>query len=148
MAHLEPSEAPVPGVCFLEHTADVGLEATAPEPRELFRRAALGMIHLLAERLPQPVGDRTTTLGASDLPALLRNLLRQLLHWHEDGFTVAELKVTSLARDSQGRWTLSARGRGGPQDEPPLREIKGVTLHGLVAEQRDGSWYGRVIFDV
>ena len=148
MAPIEPSEAAVAGVRFLDYTADVGLEATAPEPHELFRRAALGMMHLLVQRLPEPVQQRTTTLAASDLPALLRNLLRRLLHWHEDGFTVAELEVTSLARDSQGRWTLSARGSGGPQDEPPLREIKGVTLHGLVAEQRDGSWYGRVIFDV
>ncbi|MFW6200229.1 MAG: hypothetical protein ACOC8K_06635 [Gemmatimonadota bacterium] len=26
--------------------------------------------------------------------------------------------------------------------------MKGVTLHGLAAEPRDGGWYGRIIFDV
>jgi SHS2 domain-containing protein len=35
-----------------------------------------------------------------------------------------------------------------PDTRPPIREIKGVTLHGLVAERRSGGWIGRVIFDV
>jgi SHS2 domain-containing protein len=29
-----------------------------------------------------------------------------------------------------------------------VREIKGVTLHGLTAEPRGNGWYARVIFDV
>jgi SHS2 domain-containing protein len=143
-----PSEPPVHGVHFLEHTADVGLEARAPSAPELFARAALGMIQLLVERVPAAGEARTVTVEGSDLPILLRAWLRALLRWHEDGFTAAEVAVDTLARDSHGRWTLSARVSGGPAGGHPLREIKGVTLHGLAAEAGPDGWYARVIFDV
>ena len=29
-----------------------------------------------------------------------------------------------------------------------VREIKGVTYHGLAAARRGGGWYARVVFDV
>ena len=146
MSHL-PDPAPA-GVRFLEHTADVALEADAASAAELFERAARGMVQLLVERLPAADDTRTLTLEGAELPILLRAWLRALLHWHEDGFTAVEPAVESLARDSQGRWLLAARVTGGPPAAHPLREIKGVTLHGLVAEERSGGWYGRVIFDV
>jgi SHS2 domain-containing protein len=31
---------------------------------------------------------------------------------------------------------------------PSVREIKGVTLHGLRVDQVEGGWRARVIFDV
>jgi len=45
---------------------------------------------------------------------------------------------------------LHLRGtvRGGPTRRDPLREIKGVTRHGLAVEPRDDGWFARVIFDV
>ena len=43
---------------------------------------------------------------------------------------------------------LEATVGGGPAEGQPIREIKGVTLHGLAAEPREDGWYGRVIFDV
>src|SRR5688572_16735316 len=143
------TESPeLPGVSFLEHTADVGLEALADTPAALFERAAAGMIRLLVESLPRADDDRELDLEASDLPMLLRSWLRAVLRWHEDGVTATEIRVTALARDSHGRWALSARLRGGPALGHPLREIKGVTLHGLLAERRADGWYAQVIFDV
>lgn len=141
-------DAPIPGLRFLEHTADVGLEARASSAPELFERAALGMIRLLVAESVGAAQERPLEVEALDLPMLLRGWLRALLRWHEDGFTAASVAVASLARDSQGRWRISGRVRGGPPREHPLREIKGVTLHGLAAEQRPDGWYARVIFDV
>ena len=143
-----PSDPPVPGVRFLEHTADVGLEAWAPSAPELFARAALGMIQLLVERAPGARAERSLSVEGADLPLLLRAWLRALLRWHEDGFTASALSIDSLARDSHGRWSLSARASGGLAEGHPLREIKGVTLHGLAADERPEGWYARVIFDV
>ena len=43
---------------------------------------------------------------------------------------------------------LEARVEVGPSAAVPVREIKGVTLHGLEVEREEGGWRARVIFDV
>lgn len=134
----------------MDHTADLALEITAPDPTELLRRAAAGMMYLLLEELPTRTGERRE-LGVSsgDAPGLLREWLRELLFWHEaEGFATAEIEVRSLEPGTSGGARVEAVVKGGRTDRPPVREIKGVTLHGLRAEPRDGGWYGRVVFDV
>ena len=148
-----PGEVPIQGVHPLEHTADVGLEVEADTPAELFRRAALGMTHLLLDHVPvSREGDeiRLVSLRASELPDLLREWLREVLHLHEsDGFALSSMDL----RLSVG-WELKAELQGAIDPTVPIREIKGVTLHGLRAELREAEgtggreWYGRVIFDV
>ena len=83
-------------------------------------------------------------MEGAEPPALLRSFLRELLLWFElDGFAPSTVDVRLVSPSG-----VEARVRGGVPPEPPVREIKGVTLHGLAAEPRDGSWWGRVIFDV
>lgn len=138
-------EMPVEGVRSLEHTADVGLEVEAPDREVLFVRAARGMLVLLHDRVPD-TGDemRRLAVDAPDLPSLLREWLRELLYWHEvEGFAATGAEFRRLEPTG-----LDASVRGGPAPDDPIREIKGVTLHGLVAEEREGGWYGRIIFDV
>lgn len=138
-------EVPVPGVTALEHTADVGLEVEAPAPEELFLRAARGMAFLILEAAPpSPSESRSLSVTAPDRPALLRTWLREILYWHEtEGLSFAGASFDRLEEDR-----LSARVQLGPDPSEPVREIKGVTLHGLAAEARAGGWYARVIFDV
>lgn len=133
------------GVRALDHTADVGLEVEAGDFPELLARAALGMDWLLREAGPPPAEEeRTLQVDGDDPPTLLRAVLRELLLWHElDGFAPASVEVTEASDGG-----VRARVRGGAPSAPPVREIKGVTLHGLAAGPRDGGWTGRVIFDV
>jgi len=146
------TEIPVPGVKPLDHTADVGLEIEAPDLPDLFRRGARGLSWLILEERPSDATQqRRVRVSASDLPGLFREWLRELLFWHEsDGFSVAEIEIRTLEREDEtgGRAVLDAAVRGGPDPGTPVREIKGVTLHGLAVERRDGGWYARVIFDV
>lgn len=146
----EGTEIPVPGVISMDHTADVGIEVEADEVAELFRRAAAGMMHLILERLPERSDEsRELRVSSADLAGLLRDWLRELLYWHEsDGFAAASADIRTLDVGDGGDAVLEATVRGGPDEEPPVREIKGVTLHGLTAERRDGGWYGKVVFDV
>lgn len=154
---MEPSgsgehgtEIPVPGVSSMDHTADVGLEVEADDPAELFRRAAAGMMYLILERLPERAErNRELRVTSADLAGLFRDWLRELLFWHEaEGFTAASAEIRTLDAGDGGEAELEATVRGGSGTEAPVREIKGVTLHGLAVERRDGGWYGRVIFDV
>jgi SHS2 domain-containing protein len=100
----------IPGLRFLEHTADVGLEARAPTAPELFERAALGMVRLLVGDPPEPAGERSFDVEAPDLPILLRAWLRAVLRWHEDGLTASRVAVTSL-RDAGRSRARSPAGR-------------------------------------
>jgi len=146
-------EMPIQGVRLLEHTADVGLEVEADTPVELFRRAALGMTHLLLDDVPilQGGGEvRLVSLRSTELPDLLREWLREVLHLHEsEGFAVSSMDLSL----SEG-WELNGELLGVIDPAVPIREIKGVTLHGLRAEPRERNqtggreWCGRVIFDV
>jgi len=149
-----------PGVVFLDHTADVGLDVAAPTLAELFTRTAAGMACLIhgADREdpedreptspraagPTPLAERSLTLSAEDLPALLRAWLREILHWHEaEGLAVRDARFSAL-----GPTELNASVTVSPDTDEPIREIKGVTLHGLAVEQGVEGWRSRVIFDV
>ena len=154
-----PEEFPVPGVRGLEHTADVGLEISAPTLPELFRRAALGAIWLVLERHPVPEREetppvRTLHLTEEDPSALLRAWLRAILLWAEvEGFVAREAVIalipTPFCEAPDGlAIRLEARVEGLCDQGPRVREIKGVTFHELRVERRDAGWYGRVIFDV
>lgn len=149
-------EIPVAGVTALDHTADVGLEAVAPSLPELFRRCALGTLWLVLESEPQggEVSVRRVEEEAEDLDGLLRRWLRTLLFLHEtEGFVTTDARVSVVpsapkAGSPPPGFLLRAEveGRRGPW--PPVREIKGVTFHGLEVAEGEGGWRARVIFDV
>jgi hypothetical protein len=153
------------------------MDVNAPTLPALFERAAAGMACLLygadgadggddAESAPatgsaaaashapdvapseapgsMPLPERSLTLSADDLPALLRAWLRELLYWHEaDGVAVGVVRFATLTPTR-----LEAMVTLRPEATEPIREIKGVTFHGLAVEQGAEGWTGRVIFDV
>jgi SHS2 domain-containing protein len=136
-------------VTALDHAADVGLEVTAPTLAQLFRRSALGLTWLLLEREPGGRAEvRKLHVRGQSAALALRELLRELLWWQEiEGAAVAEIDNVRV-ETSDVRVEVDAEVALAWEAEPPVREIKGVTLHGLIAEQRGEGWYARVIFDV
>lgn len=159
---MDPSEIPVPGVEGLEHTADVGFRIEGSDLAELFRRGALGAMWMVLERPPvqgNRGGDthpetRPLELVEEDLPALFRSWLRALLFWEEtEGFVTRDAVLSfapaPLCGSPDGQaFGLSARVHGVVDLGPRVREIKGVTFHGLAVERIDEVWRGRVILDV
>ena len=137
-----------PGARELDHTADVGIRIDAPEPAELFRRAALGLARLMrgggrAAGDP-PIQERVMTLEAPSLDRLLVRWLGELLYLDEiDGFVFEDAAFEEL-----GPERLSATVRGRLETDVPERQIKGVTYHGLRLEPLAGGWQATVIFDI
>lgn len=159
-----------PGVTFLDHTADVGIDVEAASTEQLFHRAALGMLALLhgleddstgPERPDVPTPSFSSTQGGADAAAeggepssaiavsgdgwgaVLLAWLREILFLHETrnrDYTRADFHRL----DPTG---LEATVRTVPS-APAVREIKGVTYHELAVERTDHGWKGRVIFDV
>ncbi len=132
----------------IEHTADVAIEARAPDLAALFDRCAAGMTSLIAEggvieaREKHPIA-----VEGADLPELLAGFLRELVWLQADreflyaSASFERLEVPELAATVRGE-------RADPHRHRLVREIKAVTYHGLVVERRDGGWVARVIFDV
>lgn len=133
---------------LLAHTADIGLEATAPTRGELFAVAARGVRAMLfgASRA-EPVLRLQVHLEAGDGAELMVAWLNELLCLCEMTRLVpADVQILHLAERE-----LSAVVTGEPFDEARHvveRTAKAVTYHGLVVEERPGGWYARVYIDL
>jgi SHS2 domain-containing protein len=139
-----------PGVRELDHTADVGIVVTASEPAELFRRAGLGMARLMREEAepeearPERSVERVMELASDSLDLLLVAWLAELLYLDEvEGFVFEDAAFVELGEEG-----LKATVIGRIEPEVPLRQLKGVTYHGLRFEPADDGWQARVIFAI
>lgn len=141
----------------LSHTADVGYEVTADSLEELFRGAADGLVRTLLEWDDMPPfgsggtgggeGRETLTLERPDRERLMVAWLRELLYRiSRDGRLPADVALEMTAPTS-----LRARIRWSAPDPDaaPVRDVKGITYHGLrVEEDREGRWHARLVLDV
>jgi SHS2 domain-containing protein len=134
------------------HTADVGLDISAPTLAAAIAGAAAGMTRLISGKTDVPGEDtRFIEVAGQDPPLLLRNVLREILYLASvEGF-IADRTDVEIDEGSGGTLHLEARCRlwGGRVTAALHTELKGVTLHGLSAEPLpSGTWKARVIFDV
>ena len=153
---------PPGGVRALDHTADVGLMVEGVSQEELFARAALGTIWMATGTPPDQLGGGDeewavqemveVAVQAEDREGLLRSWLRELLFRLEvDGRATVAVERISFAEAGDGEAALAAHIRTAQAPESPVREIKGVTWHGLSVRppsDTDPSWRAQVIFDV
>lgn len=133
---------------ILDHTADVGLEATGATLAEAFANAATGMysimVHLdrVSERVQRPV-----EVEAEDAEGLLTAWLLELLFITEvEGlvfrrFDVREASPQRLAAVAHGE-------RLDPERHPKGAVVKAITRHGLEVGPVEGGYRVRVILDI
>jgi SHS2 domain-containing protein len=138
-----------PGVHELDHTADLGMQVVAETREGLFKRAALGMFALMWESWPPAasghrVEERRLEVRADVIDTLLARWLQELLYLY-DGHSLVPVEV-ELGSVADTR--LAARVGLTPAGSPPVRELKGVTYHGLEVERAGDGWRAQVIFDI
>ena len=129
---------------ILDHTADIGIEATAPDIPSLFSEAVRACAAVMLDAEPgSPHGSVPVAVEADDLGALLAALLGEALWTFEStsGLPVsAELEVSStIAAGTFG--VVNDITIGGPA-------IKAVTYHQLLVERTADGWRSQVFFDV
>lgn len=136
------------GYRLLEHTADMGIEATAKTPEELFAEAAYGLLDIMTSGSKAAARqERVIELSGGDHAELLVSWLNEILYLFEtQGFLPADFEV-----EEAGATRLRARVRGEPFDPDHHvveREVKAVTYHQLTVQKTDGLWLARVYVDL
>jgi SHS2 domain-containing protein len=136
------------GYEVLEHTADVGLRATAATLPELFAEATRGMAELAGVWAAGSLGDEVAIEAeAGDLEGLLVEWLGEVLYVHDSRnaalhrVTLDEVSETSAT----GKVLLSTLSQERAEEGT---QIKAVTFHQLEVRRTTEGWTARVFFDI
>lgn len=135
-------------VRIIEHTADIGLEITAPDRAGIFRESAWGMFNLIVDLARVKVEERLAiSLEANGYPELLVRWLNELLyyssarHYLFADFQIDHLDSTRLQAVAGGELIKSGH-------LPLQHEIKAATYNELFWEEDNSGVKARVIFDL
>ena len=134
----------------IDHTADLGLDLSGPDPAAVLEAAARGLIRLLAGGEPPPgsPAHRSVELAAAGWPEALKAWCERVYRLLEDERFAALGAVVEAPGPDRVRGALD-----GVIVEPArlseVSELKAVTWHELAFEaDAAGGWRARVIFDV
>lgn len=166
------------GFRLRDHTADIAVEATAPDLSGVFAAVADGLAAAACDDVPGPGPDATTfevSVRAARREALLFDYLDQLIYERDvrsvlpvhndvritpptderaaDADAGSEPRGKNHDRTADGdtaesEWRLDATAKGIPLAAVDAREIKAVTYSEMLVEQTDTGWAAYVVFDV
>ena len=146
-----------------DHTADVGVRATADSLPSLFAALADGLAAASCETPEQPGGERFSfAVTAESLEALLFEYLGELIYLRDvrlelpvdnevTHFVASEAGVGAGAGGegaTEDEYRLDASARGLPLEAIDAREVKAVTYSEMRIEEVGDGWEGYVVFDV
>jgi SHS2 domain-containing protein len=133
---------------WVDHTADAGIEVRGSSAEAVLERAILATAAVIVGDSPlEPLEDRAIRATGADDAERLVCLLGEVIYLHDvESFLPAEATVRL---DGE---TVTATLRGERFDEARHwveRDLKAVTFHqAALRATTDGSWVGRVIFDL
>jgi SHS2 domain-containing protein len=136
------------GFRLLEHTADMGIEATGDSLEDVFIQAGRGLRAMIFGETP--IGgarEVSITVRGADYAELLVDWLSEILYRFEvKGLAPADFVIDQIANGS-----LNGRIRGDtfdPRRHPVEREVKAITYHQVSVEQGASGWRARVYVDL
>jgi len=131
-----------------EHTADIGLAASADTLGELFEALGEGLAEIICPiRQARARQRRRIAVRAEDVEGLTVDFLAKIMVTIQtDGFVVAAVRVGSITENE-----VIGHLAGEPFD--PARhefhtEVKAVTYHQLRVARDGEKWTARVILDI
>ncbi len=133
---------------LLDHTADLAVEVTAPNPETLYADTGLVLFNLISESKHfKQKKELHLDVKGQDREDLMVNWLRELLYlWTGKEMLVVAVQVINLSETR-----LSARvmvDLFSPDRHVILNEIKAVTYHRISVEKGRKGWAAVVVFDI
>ena len=140
------------GFKFLEHTADVYVEAYGTNLEETFESAALATFEVMTDiEKVEPKVEDTVEVEAHDEYALLYSWLEEfIVRFETTGRLYSRFKISSIEETPQGL-KLKAKAWGEPYDperHPSKVGIKSVTYHRMEIVKKPEAVTARFILDV
>lgn len=138
---------------FLEKIAiaDIAFEVTAPTLDKLFEDAGMAASDIMVN--PKTVKSKmkkTLKVSADSLENLMYDFLSELIYLKDTkGFLF--IKYFIKVKQEKKGWSLSAVASGEKIDRKrhDLRnDLKAITMHMFVVEQRKKEWYARIVVDI
>lgn len=133
---------------MLEHTADMGIEASGGSMEDLFFAAAIGLRALVfGEKAEKSGGEELeVALQAGDPEELLVHWLNELLFlMHNRRFFPTDFHFLDMDPEN---FRVRVSGESDGVDNEAEREVKAVTYHRLSIERRNDHWRARVYVDL
>lgn len=130
------------GFRFLDHTADVLVEAYGSDLREAFENAAKAMFEVMTDvSTVRPMVRRSIVVEGEDVEALLYSWLEELLFIFDVELIVfSEFRVREIKRVDDRGFLLMADAWGekfNPEVHPRKTEVKAITYS--LMEIREGA---------
>ncbi len=141
------------GFRFLEHTADVLVEAWGPTLEAAFEEMARGMFEIMTDTSKvEPKQKIEVHVCGFDLENLLYRWLEELLYYHDSqNLVFSKFVVKRIEKRSDEEICLDAEVWGEPFDRErhePRTVVKAVTYAGMKIEKRDDKWVASTVFDI
>ena len=136
------------GYRFLEHTADMGIEAQAGSCQDVLQEMAWALKMMLFGNSPATASvAQKLRLHADDPVELMIVCLNEIVFWCEQGNLV--LVSLQVERFSGGMLHATLTGEPfNPSRHHVERQVKSVTYHQACLEKNPAGWYARVYVDL
>ncbi len=133
------------GFEILEHTADVGLLATAPTVTGVFEQATRGMAQIAGIWQSTKGKEHIIRVEARDREGALVDWLSEVLYLHD----TRNIALTGVIVDAVGETSASGRIWSSLLDDSDTAiQIKAVTYHQLDVHETSEGWSATVFFDI
>lgn len=132
---------------LMEHTADVGIDATATTLGDAFAAIADGLAAAQCDEIPDQGARFDLEIRAESREALLFDFLDEVIY-QRDVRGVLPTEFEATVDEAGEEWVLQGSARGVPLEAVEAREIKAVTYSDMTIEETDSGWHVYVVFDV
>ena len=144
------------GFRFLEHTADVLVEAWGPSLEAAFEEMARGMIEIMTDTSKiEPRERKEIEVCGFDLENLLYRWLEELLYLHDsENYVFSKFRVEKIEKrrsNEEEEYCLRAEVWGERFDRErhePRTVVKAVTYAQMKIEKHGSVWRAQTVFDI
>ncbi len=138
---------------FLEHMADVYIEAYGNTLEELFENSAIAMFEVMTDTSKvKPIEVKSVKTDGFDLESLLYCWLEEWLIIHDsENMVFSKFKVNTIKKVNEEEYVIEGYGWGekfNPRVHEVRTEVKAVTYHMMEIKQINGKWIARFLLDI